>query len=272
MNFEFDEANSTSAPGKVQAAGLAGLTGIRHGFFTRRGGVSEGIYARLNGGIGSRDDPVRVGENRARMAAALAVRPQRLLTAYQTHSADVVTVDAPWTPVTRPRADAIVTRARGLAIGATTADCGPVLFADAQAGVVGAAHAGWRGAFHGVLEATIAAMESLGAERSRLVVGLGPMIRQPNYEVGAEFVARFEAADGGNGRFFQASARAGHALFDLPGYIAARLRGCGVAHIEDVGRCTYAAPQDFFSYRASTHRGEPDYGRHVNAIALAEVP
>jgi hypothetical protein len=206
------------------------------------------------------------------MAAALGVRPERLLTAYQIHSADVVTADGPWTPETRPRADAIVTRTRGLAIGATTADCGPVLFADAQAGVIGAAHAGWRGALHGVLEATIDALESCGADRGRLVVALGPMIRQPNYEVGAEFVARFEAADAGNGLFFAASARAGHALFDLPGYIAARLRGCGIAHIEDVGRCTYAEPQEFFSYRASTHRGEPDYGRHVNAIALAEVP
>jgi YfiH family protein len=264
--------NAVNPTGRIQAAALAALPGIHHGFFTRTGGVSEGIYASLNGGIGSHDAPVRVAENRARMAAALAVRPERLLTAYQIHSADVVTADGPWTPETRPRADAIVTRTRGLAIGATTADCGPVLFADAQAGVIGAAHAGWRGALHGVLEATIDALESCGADRGRLVVALGPMIRQPNYEVGAEFVARFEAADAGNGLFFTASARAGHALFDLPGYIAARLRGCGIAHIEDVGRCTYAEPQEFFSYRASTHRGEPDYGRHVNAIALAEVP
>jgi YfiH family protein len=264
--------NAVNPTGRIQAAALAALPGIHHGFFTRTGGVSEGIYASLNGGIGSHDAPVRVAENRARMAAALAVRPERLLTAYQIHSADVVTADGPWTPETRPRADAIVTRTRGLAIGATTADCGPVLFADAQAGVIGAAHAGWRGALHGVLEATIDAMESCGADRGRLVVALGPMIRQPNYEVGAEFVARFEAADAGNGLFFAATARAGHALFDLPGYIAARLRGCGIAHIEDVGRCTYAEPQEFFSYRASTHRGEPDYGRHVNAIALAEVP
>jgi polyphenol oxidase len=264
--------NAVNPTGSIQAAALAALPGIRHGFFTRTGGVSEGIYASLNGGIGSHDAPARVAENRARMAAALAVRPERLLTAYQIHSADVVTADGPWTPETRPRADAIVTRTRGLAIGATTADCGPVLFADAQAGVIGAAHAGWRGAFHGVLEATIAALESCGADRGRLVVALGPMIRQPNYEVGAEFVARFEAVDAANGLFFTASARAGHALFDLPGYIAARLRGCGIAHIEDVGRCTYAEPQEFFSYRASTHRGEPDYGRHVNAIALAEVP
>jgi YfiH family protein len=157
-----------------------------------------------------------------------------------------------------------------LVIGVTTADCGPVLFADQQAGVIGAAHAGWRGAFHGVLEATIAALERHGADRSRVVVGLGPMIRQPNYEVGPEFVARFRAADAANARFFEASARPDHALFDLAGYIAARLRGCGIDHIEDVGRCTYEEPLEFFSYRGSTHRGEPDYGRHVNAIALSE--
>jgi YfiH family protein len=256
----------------IQAASLSGLAGIRHGFFTRAGGVSEGIYASLNGGIGSRDAPAKVAENRARMAAALAVKPERLLTVYQTHSADVVTAEAPWSPDTRPRADAIVTRTRGLALGVTTADCGPVLFADARAGVIGAAHAGWRGAFLGVLEAAIEALERCGAERSRLVVALGPMIRQPNYEVGPEFVARFKAADAANDRFFEPSARAGHALFDLAGYIAARLRRGGIEHIEDIGRCTYAEPREFFSYRGSTHRGEPDYGRHVNGIALSEHP
>jgi purine-nucleoside/S-methyl-5'-thioadenosine phosphorylase / adenosine deaminase len=264
--------NSSNSAGMIRAASLSGLPGIRHGFFTRTGGVSEGIYASLNGGIGSRDVPAKVAENRARMAAALAVGPERLLTAYQTHSADVVTAEIPWSPDTRPRVDAIVTRARGLAIGVTTADCGPVLFADAQAGVIGAAHAGWRGAFQGVLEATIEALERCGADRSRLVVALGPMIRQPNYEVGPEFVARFEAADAANDRFFKASARADHALFDLAGYIAARLRRCGIDHIEDVGRCTYGSPREFFSYRGSTHRGEPDYGRHVNGIALSELP
>jgi YfiH family protein len=256
----------------IQAASLSGLAGIRHGFFTRAGGVSEGIYASLNGGIGSRDAPAKVAENRARMAAALAVKPERLLTVYQTHSADVVTAEAPWSPDARPRADAIVTRTRGLALGVTTADCGPVLFADARAGVIGAAHAGWRGAFLGVLEAAIEALERCGAERSRLVVALGPMIRQPNYEVGPEFVARFKAADAANDRFFEPSARAGHALFDLAGYIAARLRRGGIEHIEDIGRCTYAEPREFFSYRGSTHRGEPDYGRHVNGIALSEHP
>ncbi len=262
--------NATNSAGRIQAGSLAALPGIRHGFFTRAGGVSEGIYASLNGGLGSRDAAAKVAENRARMAAALAVRPARLLTAYQTHSADVVTADIPWSPDARPRADAIVTRVRGLAVGVSTADCGPVLFADAQAGVIGAAHAGWRGALQGVLEAAVDALERSGADRSRVVAALGPMIRQPNYEVGPEFVARFKAADARNERFFKASARADHALFDLAGYIAARLARCGIDRIEDTGRCTYGEPGEFFSYRGSTHRGEPDYGRHVNGIALAE--
>jgi len=168
----------------LQSAALSALAGIRHAFFTREGGVSDGIYASLNGGVGSDDAPALVAENRARMAAALGVAPDRLLTAYQIHSPDVVTIDQPWAPADRPRADAIVTATRGLAIGVSTADCGPVLFADAAAGVIGAAHAGWRGAATGVLEATIAAMERCGAERGHIVAALGPMIRQPNYEVG----------------------------------------------------------------------------------------
>jgi len=258
------------AAGRIEAGSLAALEGIRHAFFTRAGGVSDGIYQSLNGGIGSRDAPANVAENRARMAATLEIAPERFITAYQIHSPDVVTVEAPWRRGARPRADAIVTRTRGLAIGVTTADCGPVLFADAVAGVIGAAHAGWRGAFGGVLEATIAAMERGGGERTRIVAALGPMIRQESYEVGPEFVARFEAADAAHAGFFKPSARAGHALFDLAGFIAARLRNAGIAHIEDVGRCTYAEPRDFFSYRGSTHRGEDDYGRHVNAIALAD--
>lgn len=256
--------------GVIEASSLAALPGIRHGFFTRRGGVSDGIYASLNGGVGSHDAPARVAENRARMASALAVGPARLITAYQIHSAAAVTAEAPWAPDARPRADAIVTRTPGLAVGVSTADCGPVLFADAQARVVGAAHAGWRGAFTGVLEAAIAALERCGARRERIVVALGPMIRQQSYEVGPEFVARFEAADAANARFFTPSARAGHARFDLAGYIAARLRHNGITQIEDIGRCTYAEPQEFFSYRGSTLRGEADYGRHINAIALAK--
>jgi polyphenol oxidase len=254
----------------IQARSLSALAGIRHGFFTRAGGVSQGIYASLNGGFGSHDRPDRVAENRARMAAALGMRAEHLLTAYQTHSADVVTAEAPWSPVTRPRADAIVTRTPGLAIGVTTADCGPVLFADADAGVIGAAHAGWRGALDGVIEAVIEALLALGAARERLVAALGPMIRQPNYEVGPEFVARFAAAEGGNRDFFKPTERPEHALFDLAGYITARLRRNGIRHIEDIGRCTYGSPAEFFSYRASCHRGEPDYGRHLNAIGLAQ--
>jgi YfiH family protein len=254
----------------LQASSLTRLPGIRHAFFTRDGGVSEGVYATLNGGIGSDDAPENVNENRGRMAAALGVAPERLLTAYQIHSPTVVTAQQAWSREARPRADAIVTRVPGLALGISTADCGPVLFADSKAGIIGAAHAGWRGALTGVLEATIAAMEKLGAARSNIAAALGPMIRQGNYEVGPEFVARFNEADGSNARFFAASEKAGHAKFDLPGFIAARLTGAGISQIEDLGLCTYAAPERFYSYRRSTHRAESDYGRHINAIALAD--
>jgi YfiH family protein len=254
----------------LKAKTLAALPGLTHAFFTRQGGVSDGVYASLNGGIGSRDLPGNVAENRARMAAALDVAPENFLTAYQVHSPDVVTAEEPWTPHARPRADAIVTKRPGLSVGVSTADCGPVLFADAQARVVGAAHAGWRGALAGILEATLAAMEKLGARRGRVVAALGPMIRQPNYEVGPEFVAAFLAADAGNGRFFASSAGEGRARFDLAGFIAARLAAAGVARVEDLGHCTYAEPDLFFSYRRSVHRAEPDYGRHVNAIALRD--
>jgi YfiH family protein len=254
----------------IEAASLSALTGIRHAFFTRDGGASGGVYASLNGGIGSDDAPDKVADNRARMAAALGVAPDRFITAYQIHSPQVVTAEQPWTPDARPRADAIVTRVPGLAIGVSTADCGPVLFADAGAGVIGAAHAGWRGALTGVLEATIEAMERCGATRGNIVAGLGPMIRQDNYEVGPEFVARFNDADAANAAFFRPGDRDGHAWFDLPGFIAARLAAAEIGGIEDVKRCTYADAARFYSYRRSVHRGEPDYGRHINAIALAE--
>jgi YfiH family protein len=254
----------------LQAPALSSLTRIRHGFFTRSGGVSHGVYASLNGGVGSNDAPDKVAENRARMAAALGVAPGRLLTAYQIHSPSVVVADEPWTQENRPRADAIVTRAPRLAIGVSTADCGPLLLVDAEARVIGAAHAGWRGALTGVVEAAIAAMERLGAERSRIVAVLGPTIRQPNYEVGPEFVTRFLAADADNTRFFAPSERAGHAMFDLAGYIADRVQRAGVANFEDLALCTFAEPERFFSYRRTTKQGEPDYGRHINAIALAD--
>jgi len=252
----------------VHAVRLARLPGVRHAFFTRSGGVSGGVYASLNAGVGSNDDPGHVAENRARMAAAMGVAPERFLTCYQIHSPEVAVADAPFTAAARPRADAIVTTRPGLAVGVSTADCGPVLFADADARVVGAAHAGWRGALGGVTEATIAAMETLGAVRERIVAALGPMIRQSNYETGADLRDRFLAADRANARFFGAAAREGHFMFDLAGYLAARLAAAGVHAIEDVGACTYADADRFFSYRRMTHRGEPDYGRHVNAIVL----
>jgi polyphenol oxidase len=251
----------------IRASTLA-FDGIRHGFFTREGGVSRGLYASLNGGVGSKDDAGHVAENRARMAGALGVEPHRFLTLYQIHSPNVVVAEAPWTADERPRADAIVTRMRALAIGVTTADCGPILFAEPQARVIGAAHAGWRGALGGVIEATVAAMERLGAARGRIRAAIGPMIRQPNYEVGPDLIARFAAEDGASSRFFAPAVRDGHALFDLSGYVAARLTRAGVGHIEDLGLCTYAEPDRFFSYRRTTHRAEPDYGRHVNAIVL----
>jgi YfiH family protein len=252
----------------VHSSLLSGFPRIRHAFFTRAGGVSEGVYASLNGGTGSNDDQTKVSENRARMATALGVKPERFLTCYQIHSPDVVTVEAPWTHETRPRADAMVTRTPNIAIGISTADCGPVLFADAEANVIGGAHAGWRGAFTGVLEATIATMEKLGADRTRIAAALGPMIRQNNYEVGPEFVARFRDADAANERFFKPSARAGHAMFDLAAYIAHRLERAGIAQIDDLDLCTYADADRFYSYRRMSLRKEPDYGRHINAIVL----
>jgi YfiH family protein len=254
----------------LQARSLAAVAGVRHAFFTREGGVSGGVYASLNAGVGSNDDPAHVAENRARMAGRLAVAPDRLLTAFQIHSAHVVVADAPWPLDARPRADAIVTRMPGLAVGVSTADCGPVLLADGAARVVGAAHAGWRGALGGVIEATVAAMERLGARRARIVAAAGPMIRQANYEVGPELIERFLSADADNTRYFVPAARPGHALFDLAGYIVDRLKRAGIEQIEDLGHCTYGDPQKFYSYRRAMHRAEPDYGRHVNAIALAD--
>ena len=254
----------------LQAHTLARLAGVRHAFFTRAGGISGGVYASLNAGVGSDDVPRNVAENRARMAAAMGVPPQRFLTCYQIHSPEAVVAVEPWAPDARPRADAIVTKVPGLAIGISTADCGPVLFADAQARVIGAAHAGWRGALAGVTDSTIAAMERLGAVRGQIVAAVGPMIRQPNYETGTDLRDRFVAADPANARFFRPAARDRHFMFDLAGYVVARLAATGIGTIEDVDACTYADADRFFSYRRMTHRGEADYGRHVNAIALEE--
>lgn len=252
----------------VTSPALAALPGIRHAFFTREGGVSEGLYASLNAGLGSGDDGDRVRENRRRMAAALGVADNALISCFQIHSPDVIVADRPHDGGDRPKADAVVTRMPGIACGVASADCGPVLFADAAAGVVGAAHAGWKGAIGGVLEATIAAMEKLGADRARIHAAVGPLIRQPSYEVSQAFVDQFRAADEAYARFF-APGRAGHAQFDLPGFIAARLSAAGIVQIDDLGLDTYADEARFYSYRRTTHRKEPDYGRHIAGIALA---
>jgi YfiH family protein len=246
---------------------LSAVPGLRHAFFTRDGGVSDGIYAGLNGGLGSSDDPANVRENRRRMAEAIGVAPEQLVGVHQVHSPDAVVATGPWQGEVRPKADAIVTRAEGLAIGVTAADCGPILFVDPNARVIGAAHAGWKGALTGVLESTIDAMERLGAERSGMVAAIGPLIRQASYEVGGEFVERFIEADADNAVFFIPSIRDGHAMFDLSGFIRMRLENAGVLMIDDLGVDTYSDAR-FFSYRRSVHRKEPDYGRHVHAIVL----
>ena len=249
----------------IEAPELSSHSSIRHAFFTRQGGVSEGLYAALNGGLGSSDAPERVAENRARMCGQLGLPARNLVSLYQVHSAEVVTVEAPFTE--RPKADAMVSRVPGLALGIATADCGPILFADPENRVVGAAHAGWKGALGGVIEATVAAMERLGARRAGIVAVLGPTIAQASYEVGADFRERFRAEAPGSERFF-ADGRPGHAQFDLPAFILARLAQAGIGEASALGLCTYADPDRFYSFRRTTHRGEPDYGRLISAIAL----
>jgi len=251
----------------IQAPALASHSGIRHAFFTRQGGVSDGIYASLNGGIGSSDEPAKVQENRRRMAAALGAKHDALISVHQVHSPDAVIVEGPWRGE-RPKADAMVTATPGLALGITTADCGPVLFADAEARVIGAAHAGWRGAVTGVLESTIAAMERLGARRATIVAVLGPTISQKAYEVGPDFIKRFAEEAPGHERFFMETERPDHAMFDLPGFIGARLEAAGIGAFTNLGLCTYSDEERFFSYRRTTHRKEPDYGRLISAITL----
>jgi YfiH family protein len=230
--------------------------------------VSGGLYSSLNVGFGSSDDPAAVAENRARCAAALGVAAPALVTVYQVHSPDVVTVDEPFPHSAAPRADALVTRHPGVMLGILTADCAPVLLADPEAGVIGAAHAGWKGARTGVLEAALDAMEALGARRRRITAAVGPHIGAASYEVGPEFPAPFLADGEDQARFFQAAARPGHFLFDLGGYIHARLSRAGVGTIEACGRDTLAESDRFFSYRRATLTGAPDYGRELSAIAL----
>lgn len=240
---------------------------IAHGFFGRKGGVSQGIFASLNCGPGSGDAREDVSENRGRVAEALGTGAQ-LLTLYQIHSPNVATVAAPWNIGEGPQADAMVTNVPDIALGILTADCAPVLFADADTGVIGAAHAGWKGALGGATDSTIAAMEALGARRDRIAAAIGPCISQANYEVGPEFRDRFAEIDSRNARFFSPSDRVHHFRFDLEGYVAERLGAAQIGSIKRLSSCTYAAEADFFSFRRAAHRAENDYGRQVSAIVL----
>ncbi len=242
------------------------LKGVSHGFFTRRGGASSGVYAGLNCGGGSDDQRDAVALNRARVAAAMSVAPEALTTVNQTHSANVVAATGPFEEP-RPEADGMVSATPGVALAVLTADCEPVLFADAEAQVIGAAHAGWKGALGGVLEATVEAMVGLGAQRTRIAAVIGPTISQKAYEVGPEFVERFVDDDRDNARFF-ANGEGDRALFNLPGYGLMRLRAAGVGHAEWTGHCTYSDPARFYSYRRSVHRLEADYGRLISVIRL----
>jgi YfiH family protein len=258
----------TTAP-HLPAESLAALSGVRHAFYTRRGGVSEGVYDSLNCGLGSGDDRDAVIENRRRAMAVLDLPEAALATNYQVHSPDVAVVEQPWPRDERPRADALVTRAPGVALGILTADCAPLLFADAAARVVGAAHAGWRGALSGVAEATVAAMAGLGADIRRIHAAIGPCIAQASYEVGPEFPGPFLAQAADSERFFQPSRREGRFMFDLAGYLAARLKALGIAEVEILARDTCSDAESFFSYRRTTLAGGGDYGRGLSAIALA---
>lgn len=244
------------------------LDGIAHGFFGRRGGVSAGDLASLNCGLGSGDDPALIAENRRRVAQA--VLPDATLTGlYQVHGNHCVIVDESTDLAARPEADALATRTPGLLLGILTADCVPVLFADRDAGVIGAAHAGWKGALADITDATLAAMERLGAKRANIAAAIGPCIGRASYEVDDGFVQRFTEADPANERYF-AAGKPGHAMFDIAAYVAARLAAAGVARIAIGGEDTYALPQDYFSYRRACHKGENSYGRQLSVIGLAK--
>jgi YfiH family protein len=251
----------------IEASRLSSIGGIRHGFFTREGGFSTGLYGSLNTGLGSDDDRETVKRNRAKICDALGV--STLVTPHQIHSPDAVIVHEPWdhdAPDSVPRADAVVTDRAGFAVAVNTADCTPVLFASGDGKVVGAAHAGWKGAIGGVLASTVARMRELGA--TDIHAAIGPTISQANYEVGPEFQAQFVERDAADARFFVLSQKAGHFMFDLPGFVRAQLEPLALASIEDLALCTYADEQRFFSYRRTTHRSEPDYGRQLSAICI----
>ncbi len=244
----------------------SGLLDVPHGFVGRRGGVSQGVCSGLNAGFGSGDDRAAIEENRRRAVEAVA-GGARLVTVHQVHSPAAVTVAEPWAEAERPQADALVTDRPGLALGILTADCAPVLLADRQAGVIGAAHAGWKGAFGGVIESVAKAMEALGADRGRIAAAIGPAITRRSYEVDEAFYQRFAEADPATDRYFSPG-REGRHQFDLEGYVAARLAEAGIKRVEALGLDTYSDSDRFFSYRRATHRGEPTYGRQLSLIAL----
>lgn len=256
-------------PNPITADCLAEIPGMAHGFFTREGGVSKGIYAGLNCGHGSADDPAAVQENRSRVAKALGTTGDRLLTCYQIHSASAVLANEAWTREDMPKADGIVTNVPGLAVGALAADCAPVLMADREARVIAAVHAGWKGALNGVLEATVATMERIGARRGRIRAALGPCIGPQSYEVGSDFMANFTAVDPTYDKFFERPSPEARPFFDLPGFVLSRLAALGLDTVENCTVCTYANESRLYSYRRTTHRKEGDYGRQISAIVLA---
>jgi len=260
--------DSSLANRPVTAKAMDVLKHLRHGFFTREGGVSKGVYASLNCGYGSDDRKEAVKTNRERVATALHGDAEKLVSVHQVHSPKCVYVEDAWAPGEGPEADAMVTDRAGIALGILTADCAPVLFADKKARIIGAAHAGWKGAFSGVLEATIAEMEKRGAARNRIVAAIGPCISRDAYEVGPEFHATFIGADPSNAQWFQPSMREEHFMFDLPGYVEARLHKADLGSVAVMGHCTYQDEKRFFSYRRATHRQEKDYGRQISAILL----
>ncbi len=252
----------------IEASGLSAIAAVSHGFFTREGGVSEGIYGSLNTGYGSDDNAANVKENRRRIAARLGVDDDKLLSIHQWHSSDAVVADDLWNVRRPPEGDAVVTARPGIAVAVNTADCTPVLFSSGDGRVVGAAHAGWKGAIGGILGSTVARMKELGA--TDVHAAIGPTISQLSYEVGPEYRTEFVERDASSERFFIASEKPGHFMFDLPGFVRARLSELELASIEDTALCTYADEQRFFSYRRTVHRGEHDYGRQLSAICIKE--
>jgi YfiH family protein len=252
----------------IKAGLLNEVAGIAHGFFTREGGTSAGLFSSLNCGFGSGDDLDTVARNRALVADVIGVASDRLLTLYQEHSPRVIAVSKPWRRESAPVADAMVTKEPGIALGALTADCAPVIFAEGQARIIGIAHAGWKGAVSGITDATIGAMEELGADRASIVAAIGPAISAAVYEVGPEFHQRFLETDAANEAFFRPTAKPQHWLFDLPGYLMARLRRSGIGKADDLALCTYDDERRFFSYRRATHRNQSHYGRLISVVAI----